>query len=185
MNLPTILRAAAMAAALTIAGPAVAGEPIALSWEMLIPAMTTDSADDAEAAGATSAGATSDGLRGVVSHGETGFDQAANLGTALVDAYNGKTVTLPGYVVPLDYDAEGTKNFLLVPFVGACVHVPPPPPNQIVLVTSETPIQFDEMFQAVAVTGIFDKLSIEMELAEIGYKIAADRVAPYQPAPAQ
>ena len=44
----------------------------------------------------------------------------------------GQSVRLPGYVVPLEDLAAGIKEFLLVPYFGACVHSPPPPANQIV-----------------------------------------------------
>ena len=50
---------------------------------------------------------------------------------------DGKRVHIGGYVVPLDFEATTVKEFLLVPFVGACIHVPPPPANQIVYVKVE------------------------------------------------
>ena len=50
----------------------------------------------------------------------------------VVDTYDGKRVKIPGFVVPLEGTAELTTEFLLVPFFGACIHVPPPPSNQIV-----------------------------------------------------
>ncbi len=53
---------------------------------------------------------------------------------AVVTDLDGKHVRIGGYVVPLDFEATTVKEFLLVPFVGACIHVPPPPPNQIVYV---------------------------------------------------
>ena len=55
----------------------------------------------------------------------------------VVAELNGKRVRIGGYVVPLDFEATSIKEFLLVPFVGACIHVPPPPANQIVYVKSE------------------------------------------------
>ena len=56
----------------------------------------------------------------------------------MVKALDGQQVRLPGYIVPLEVSEEGrVTEFLLVPYFGACIHVPPPPPNQIVHVTSE------------------------------------------------
>ena len=50
----------------------------------------------------------------------------------MTDKYNGKLVRIPGYLVPLEYDGTGVSAALLVPYVGACIHVPPPPANQMV-----------------------------------------------------
>ena len=50
-----------------------------------------------------------------------------------------KEVKLPGYVIPLEYYGREINTFLLVPYIGACIHVPPPPPNQIVYVDSKKP----------------------------------------------
>ena len=57
-----------------------------------------------------------------------------------VHAMNGRNVRLPGYVVPLEATAGALKEFLLVPYFGACIHTPPPPANQIVHVTTEKPV---------------------------------------------
>ena len=92
---------------------------------------------------------------------------------ALVHDYDGQRVRLPGYVLPLDFDYTSIKVFLLVPYVGACIHVPPPPPNQIVYVTSEEGFVVRGMFEPVWVTGTFNTASISNELANIGYRIEA------------
>ena len=52
--------------------------------------------------------------------------------TAVVEELNGKHVRIPGYLLPLELDGTKVTEFFLVPYVGACIHVPPPPPNQIV-----------------------------------------------------
>ncbi len=66
----------------------------------------------------------------------------------VVTALNGQHVRLPGYIVPLEVSEEGrTTEFLLVPYFGACIHVPPPPSNQIVHVTSELGVKVDELYQ--------------------------------------
>ena len=59
---------------------------------------------------------------------------------------NGQYVKLPGYVVPLESDAGGLlSEFLLVPYYGACIHVPPPPSNQIVYVRLNKPYLLKSM----------------------------------------
>ena len=72
---------------------------------------------------------------------------------------------LGGYVVPLDFDGSKVTGFLLVPYMGACIHVPPPPPNQIVYVHTKEPIEIDEIFEAVYATGTFEADLMSTELA--------------------
>ena len=62
---------------------------------------------------------------------------ASDLPPQVVTELDGKRVRIGGYVVPLDFEATTVKEFLLVPFVGACIHVPPPPANQIIYVKAE------------------------------------------------
>jgi hypothetical protein len=116
---------------------------------------------------------------GVVEHGQlsTEFDQEA--ASKVTTEFNGKTVRLPGFVVPLDFEGTGVTTFILVPFVGACVHVPPPPANQLVLVTTETPFDIEGLFDPVYVTGMFGTSAAETQLAEIGYALSADKIEPY------
>ncbi|MCZ8546344.1 DUF3299 domain-containing protein [Mesorhizobium qingshengii] len=75
-------------------------------------------------------------------HGET-------LSTNLQD----RTIQLAGYALPVDRDGDLVYQFLLVPWTGACSHMPTPPPNQIVLVTPAHPYKMSEAYQPVAVTG--------------------------------
>ncbi|MER9594663.1 MULTISPECIES: DUF3299 domain-containing protein [unclassified Mesorhizobium] len=64
-----------------------------------------------------------------------------------------KTVQLAGYALPVDRDGDLIYQFLLVPWTGACSHMPTPPPNQIVLVTPARPYRMSEAYQSVSVTG--------------------------------
>ncbi|ESY80808.1 hypothetical protein X740_10705 [Mesorhizobium sp. LNHC221B00] len=65
----------------------------------------------------------------------------------------GKTIELAGYALPVDRDGDLVYQFLLVPWTGACSHMPTPPPNQIVLVTPAHPYKMSQAYQPVAVTG--------------------------------
>ena len=63
--------------------------------------------------------------------------QQALVSTKVVTDMNNVAVRIPGYIVPLEFnDDQAVTQFFLVPFFGACIHVPPPPPNQIILVDS-------------------------------------------------
>jgi uncharacterized protein len=97
----------------------------------------------------------------------------------VVSALNGKVVRLPGYVVPLEGDGKAVSEFLLVPYFGACIHVPPPPANQIVLVrTKATTIR--QTFDVVWVTGRMRTERFSNQLADAGYTLDATKVEPYQ-----
>ena len=90
--------------------------------------------------------------------------------------WNGETVRLPGFVVPIDYSGTGVTAFILVPFVGACVHVPPPPANQLVFVTTEKPYSNSGLFEAVNVVGMFGTVSTSTQLADVAYALSADNI---------
>ncbi len=95
---------------------------------------------------------------------------------AIVDNLNGTRVQLGGYIVPLDFEATKIKEFLLVPFVGACIHVPPPPANQIVFVKSAAGIEISGSFEPVTVTGTMKTEAAFTGLADAGYTIDADQI---------
>ncbi len=117
---------------------------------------------------------------GVVEHGElsTGFEQEE--ARSVTDAYNGQIVRLPGFIVPLDFQSTGITTFILAPFVGACIHVPPPPANQLVLVTTAEPYEYEGLYEPVYVTGMFGTAANATALAEIGYAISAEHIEPYE-----
>jgi uncharacterized protein len=71
----------------------------------------------------------------------------------VVNELNGRFVRLAGYVLPLEFSDKGVDEFLLVPYVGACIHVPPPPANQIVYVRTNHTIMADDLYRPVWVTG--------------------------------
>jgi hypothetical protein len=94
----------------------------------------------------------------------------------VVTDFDGKRVRIGGYVVSLDFDATKVKEFLLVPFVGACIHVPPPPANQIVYVKSDQGFDVSGMFEPVWVTGTLRVSTAFTGLAEAGYTLEAEKV---------
>ncbi|MDR1309730.1 MAG: DUF3299 domain-containing protein [Deltaproteobacteria bacterium] len=91
-----------------------------------------------------------------------------------------KSLKIPGFVVPLDFEKEKVDEFFLVPFFGACIHVPPPPPNQIVLVRLREPIEGLGVMEVVWVYGRLRVERVSTDLGRAGYSLAADRVEFYQ-----
>ncbi len=67
---------------------------------------------------------------------------------------DGMAVRMPGYVLPLELTGGEVREFLLVPFVGACIHVPPPPPNQMVFVAADRPFVSEGLYEPVWVEGV-------------------------------
>ncbi|TVO77905.1 DUF3299 domain-containing protein [Sedimenticola selenatireducens] len=98
------------------------------------------------------------------------------------DSLAGKTVRLPGFVVPLETDGEKSSEFLLVPYYGACIHVPPPPANQTIHVTTRDKkgAAIRQLFDVVWVTGVIDVEQFSSDLADAGYTIDATKVEPYE-----
>lgn len=86
---------------------------------------------------------------------------------------NGQKVRLPGYVLPLEFGGEAVSEFFLVPSVGACIHTPAPPANQIVLVKLNQTYKVRELYDAVWVTG---KLKIVQIDRKLGYRDGAGSV---------
>jgi hypothetical protein len=96
-------------------------------------------------------------------------------------ALEGAAVKLPGYVVPLEVSADGLKEFLLVPYFGACIHSPPPPANQIVHVVSAKPIKGFATMDAVWVSGTLSLTRQDTQMGASGYRLSAATVARYAP----
>ena len=97
--------------------------------------------------------------------------------TKTVAAMNGKSIRLGGYPVPLETDAQGRYlSFFLVPYPGACIHVPPPPPNQIILVDYPDGIAIDDIYQPFWVQGTLRVSQSSNELADASYALSAERV---------
>lgn len=118
-------------------------------------------------------------LQGVIDHDSASQIAGQPVSTGVRTDWNGKTVRMPGFIVPLELDGTGVTTFILVPYVGACIHVPPPPANQLVMVTTEKPYASKGQFESVSVTGTFGTTASRTQLADIGYMIVADIVEPY------
>lgn len=100
--------------------------------------------------------------------------------TKLNEALNGAYIKMPGFIIPLDASAEGVKDFILVPYVGACIHTPPPPPNQLVMVNAKRPWPGDQLWDPVWVTGTMRTQLQSTSLGQTGYSIAADEMEVYE-----
>jgi len=93
---------------------------------------------------------------------------------------DGKRVRLPGYIIPFDVTAKGVTSFMLVPYVGACIHVPPPPPNQLVFVTTRKPWPNESLWDPVWVHGALSAKPMTTQIADVGYQLAAEKIEAYE-----
>ncbi|MEQ8256672.1 MULTISPECIES: DUF3299 domain-containing protein [Roseovarius] len=152
-------------AASGIAGQALADTVIALEWRDLLPENDTSLPGN---------------LQGILPHDESSMAARQPPSTGIRTDWTGKNVQLSGFIVPLDHDGTGVTAFILVPYVGACIHVPPPPANQLVFVTSGTPYESSGMFEPVTVTGMLGTASRSTQLAEIGYALSADDIRSFR-----
>ncbi len=109
-----------------------------------------------------------------------GLDYSNGKATDTLKKLEGKMVRIPGFVVPLDDFQEEGAEFLLVPYYGACVHTPPPPPNQIVMVsmTGKKAIKLN-LFDAVWMSGRIKIASVESPYGTVGYQLEGLKVEPY------
>jgi len=98
----------------------------------------------------------------------------------VVAELDGQRVKFPAYITPLDFDGQTEfKEFLLVPYVGACMHTPPPPANQVVHAQSEKLIKTKGMYEPVWATGIIRAETVISDIAESGYRLDVESIKPY------
>lgn len=118
-------------------------------------------------------------LQSLIDHDKLPLNSQQPKSKGVRSEWNGQTVRLPGFIVPIDYSGTGVTAFILVPFVGACVHVPPPPANQLVFVTSEEPFESSGLYEAVNVIGMFGVSSLSTHIADVAYALSADKIERY------
>jgi uncharacterized protein len=94
-------------------------------------------------------------------------------------ALNGERIRIPGFVIPLEKSGNKVREFLLVPYFGACIHTPPPPPNQIIHVSSSKPIANMRTMDTMWVSGIMHIGNVNTEMGQAGYQLKAEWVVPY------
>jgi len=93
---------------------------------------------------------------------------------------HGKMIKISGYVASLDFTGQAElKEFLLVPYFGACIHVPPPPANQIIYVTLVKSRRGIRSMDTVTVYGKLAVTKRETDMGVSGYEMRADAIEPY------
>ena len=98
-------------------------------------------------------------------------------------ALDGQSVRIPGFVVPLEETKDGLKEFLLVPYFGACIHSPPPPANQIIHVRPQSAAKGVRSMDAVWISGTLVREKTDSYMGAASYRMEARAVEPYTERP--
>jgi hypothetical protein len=163
-----------LAAPAAAAAPAPPGAARTITWEALVPA---DWDPFAEFKG-IDLGSLQDGdprATLMLKRMREVWDQAP-VNPALV----GQRVRIPGFVVPLEDTKDGIREFLLVPYFGACVHSPPPPANQLIHVLPKSPAQGFRSMDAVWITCTLSNTQTDSFMGASSWRLDAVGVTPYE-----
>lgn len=107
--------------------------------------------------------------------------QLALTSAKIIPEMDGKAIRIPGFVVPLEFDDnQMISQFFLVPFFGACIHVPPPPPNQIIFVDFPEGFQQRALFDPFWVSGVIKTDVIKNDVATAAYTMQMHYIERYE-----
>gem|GEM_PF-143167 len=106
---------------------------------------------------------------------------AALSSTNINQGFDQKKVRIPGFIVPVEYTNDLViTSFFLVPYFGACIHVPPPPPNQIIYVDYPPGLSLNALYDPFWIEGVMQTDLIENDIATSAYTVTAQQVKPYE-----
>lgn len=106
--------------------------------------------------------------------------QRALVSKKVVKSMEGQAIRVPGFIVPLAFnDSQEVTEFFLVPFFGACIHFPPPPPNQIIYVRSPEGFLHEDMYTPFWISGVLEVGLTENETATSAYSMTLHKAQIY------
>jgi hypothetical protein len=105
--------------------------------------------------------------------------QQALVSTKIIKEMDGQAVRIPGFVVPVEFDEETITEFFLVPYFGACIHSPPPPPNQIIYVHAPDGLTLNTLYDPFWISGIISTTLVENYMATSAYSMKMKSYKPY------
>lgn len=108
------------------------------------------------------------------------LDYITGRASADLKSLDGKMVKIPGFMVPLEDNMKAVAQFLLVPSPQACIHVPPPPPNQMVLVDMQAGHETKVADGPIWIYGILHLQSKKHMYGESSFQMSGVAVEPYQ-----
>jgi hypothetical protein len=108
------------------------------------------------------------------------LDYISGKATSELKALDGKEVRIPGFMVPLEDNMKNVSQFLLVPSPQACIHVPPPPPNQMVLVEMDGSEDAKVEFGPIWIYGTLSLHSKRHQYGESSFVMKGRHIEPYR-----
>jgi hypothetical protein len=97
--------------------------------------------------------------------------QQALVSTNIIEKMNGQSIRIPGFVVPVEFDEESITEFFLVPYFGACIHSPPPPPNQIIYVHAPKGLKLETLYDPFWISGELSTSLVKNYMATAAYSL--------------
>jgi len=95
-------------------------------------------------------------------------------------ALDNRRVRIPGFVVPLDGERDKAREFLLVPYFGACIHAPAPPANQVIHAVVDKAVSTVKLAPAMWISGTIRTVRSDTRMGVSGYEMTIDKVEPYK-----
>jgi len=119
-------------------------------------------------------------VQNAIAQAEDSDYQRALVSTQIVPGFDGQKIRIPGFIVPLEFgETQNVTRFFLVPYFGACIHVPPPPPNQIIYAEYEKGFTLEALYDPFWLEGTVNTQLIENDMATAAYQLKVDRIEPY------
>lgn len=166
------------------------GEPLTIMWEDLLPEGEEEilmqayeefyaMLEQRYAANTTTLVDAARGMDGIAEGSD--LDYMPQLGSFnVVEDLDDTFIRMPGYVVPFDFDSKSRHNeFLFVPYMGACIHSPPPPPNQIIFVRADPAQKIKDIWAPYWIEGTLTTEQTENELGDTAYALSLRDIKPY------
>jgi hypothetical protein len=101
--------------------------------------------------------------------------------TNTIAMLDGVRIRIPGFIVPLEVDEQQrVTRFFVVPYFGACIHLPPPPPNQMIYVDVAKGVKIETISDPVWVSGELTTSIIENDMATAAYVMHIEAIASYE-----
>ena len=99
----------------------------------------------------------------------------------VVEDLDGLAIRIPGYIVPLNFSQSAEyEEFLLVPYFGACLHTPPPPPNQMMFVRAKPAAKVASIYEPVWIEGTLKTGEFLSELGNSAYELDMNKIEAYE-----